>query len=267
MPKRPENAVVLDGITHEIQAADKAEILVLADLHIGDRHSDVRLIQELVNSVRDIPNRYAILAGDIMNNAIIGSKSDTYTETMAPMDQMSYAVKLLEPIKDKILAVVPGNHEDRTTRTVGFDLTLAICAQLGIAQCYRENAALLFVKFGKKERWTSPCLLFLHQPRAWRRQESGRQAEQLAGLWTDNRHRYLCSRTYTSARVLQGQFVQGIVGQMHSGVAREAVCQHGICLEVWWLRDEGRLSAAKQQLPCDYPVRERTQNECYSLRR
>lgn len=151
MPKRPENAVVLDGITHEIEAADKAEILVLADLHIGDRHSDVRLIQGLIDSVRDTPHRYAILAGDIMNNAIIGSKSDTYSEVLSPMDQMSYAVKLLEPIKDKILAVVPGNHEDRTTRVAGFDLTLAICAQLGIATCYREDAALLLVRFGKKK--------------------------------------------------------------------------------------------------------------------
>ena len=149
MPIRKRNDVFMDGIVKRFDRDTKSiEILVLADLHIGDKQSDVRLVQSLVDSVRDTPNRYAILAGDLMNNAIIGSKSDVYTATISPTDQMRYAVTLLTPIKDKILAVVPGNHEERTSRVSGFDLTLAICAELGIPGVYRENSALLLISLG-----------------------------------------------------------------------------------------------------------------------
>lgn len=154
MAKRPKTAVVMDGIIQKLpETLKSAEILVLADLHIGDMQSDVRLIKELIDSVAETPSRYAILAGDIMNNAIIGSKGDTYTATLSPTEQLQYAVELLKPIAEKILAVVPGNHEERTTRTAGFDLTAAICTELGIPSVYRENAALLFVSLGRALNW------------------------------------------------------------------------------------------------------------------
>ena len=149
MPNRKKRDVFIEGIVKRFDRdIERLEILVLADLHIGDRQSDVRLVQSLVDSVRDTPERYCILAGDLMNNALIGSKSDVYTAPMSPTEQMQYAVKLLAPISDKILAVVPGNHEERTTRNAGFDLTLAICAELGIPSVYRENSALLILSLG-----------------------------------------------------------------------------------------------------------------------
>lgn len=150
MPRRDRNTIAMDGIVQSLGAEfDEIEIIVLADLHIGDRQADVRLIQSLIDSVRDTPNRFCILAGDLLQNATIGSKSDVYTQKMSPYEQLAYAVTLLKPIADKCLACVPGNHEERTSRSSGISLTATICAELGIAECYRDTSALLFVKFGK----------------------------------------------------------------------------------------------------------------------
>jgi predicted phosphodiesterase len=59
-------------------------------------------------------------------------------------------VKIFEPIKDKILAVLPGNHESRVYKSDGLDITELMCAQLGIPQKYSSTTALLFIRFGKQ---------------------------------------------------------------------------------------------------------------------
>ena len=73
---------------------------------------------------------------------------------MEQMDQLSQCVKIFEPIKDKILAVLPGNHENRIYRADGIDITEMMCAQLGIASRYSPTTALLFVRFGSGNRKT-----------------------------------------------------------------------------------------------------------------
>lgn len=93
-------------------------------------------------------NAFVILNGDIMNNATKTSVSDCYAEEIPPMEQMERFVALFEPIKDKILAVTSGNHENRTYIKEGIDLTAVACKQLGIEDRYSKTSALIFVKFG-----------------------------------------------------------------------------------------------------------------------
>lgn len=84
-----------------------------------------------------------------MNNATKTSVSDCYAEEIPPMEQMERFVALFEPIKDKILAVTSGNHENRTYIKEGIDLTAVACKQLGIEDRYSKTSALIFVKFGQ----------------------------------------------------------------------------------------------------------------------
>jgi hypothetical protein len=67
------------------------------------------------------------------------------------MEQLQQCVALFEPIKDKILAVLPGNHEQRIWRSDGIDITQLMCNQLGIPDKYSSTTALLFVRFGKSK--------------------------------------------------------------------------------------------------------------------
>lgn len=133
----------------DLPYAEKIEIIPLADLHLGDSMSDFKLIMERIEYIKNTENVYCILGGDLMDTAISSSVGDTYGANLKPMDQLSQCVKIFEPIKDKILAVLPGNHENRVYRSDGIDITEMMCAQLGISAKYSPTTALLFIRFGK----------------------------------------------------------------------------------------------------------------------
>lgn len=125
------------------------ELLPLADFHIGDAMADWKLIQSLLKHIEETPNCYCVLGGDLMDTAIASSIGDTYSANIQPMEQLATCVKLFDPIKDKILAVVGGNHENRIYKSDGIDTTQLMCNQLGIGDKYSATTALLFVRFGK----------------------------------------------------------------------------------------------------------------------
>jgi predicted phosphodiesterase len=133
----------------DLPYAEKIEIIPLADLHLGDSMSDFKLIMERIEYIKNTENVYCILGGDLMDTAISSSVGDTYGANLKPMDQLSQCVKIFEPIKDKILAVLPGNHENRVYRSDGIDITEMMCAQMGISAKYSPTTALLFIRFGK----------------------------------------------------------------------------------------------------------------------
>ena len=132
----------------DLPYADKIEIHPMADLHIGDAHCDYQSILARIEYIKKTPNAYVILDGDLMDTAIASSVGDTYGATLTPMEQLQECVKLFEPIKDRILAVLPGNHENRVYRTDGIDITQLMCSQLGLQGKYSSTSALLFIRFG-----------------------------------------------------------------------------------------------------------------------
>lgn len=145
---------------------ESIEIHTFADLHIGDTHCDMALIRERIKGVAATKNAYAILNGDLLNNATITSVSDTYSEDAPPMEQIKRCVDLFEPIKDKIIAVTTGNHEARTYRKEGIDLTEVIAMQMGLHERYSQGACVIFIRFGtdrsegrgRKRRYSIYCI-------------------------------------------------------------------------------------------------------------
>lgn len=132
----------------DLPYADVIEIIPMADLHIGDSQCDYKLILERIEYIKNTKNAYCILDGDLMDTAIASSIGDTYSANIQPMEQLKHCVTIFEPIKDKILAVLPGNHENRVYKSDGIDITEIMCAQLGIADKYSPTTALIFIRFG-----------------------------------------------------------------------------------------------------------------------
>lgn len=127
---------------------DSIEVHPLADLHIGDAACNYKDIVAELEYIKNTPNCYCILDGDLMDTAIKSSIGDTYGANLQPMEQLKACVKLFEPIRDKILAVSSGNHENRCYKQDGIDLTALMCSQLGIADRYTETTALVYIRFG-----------------------------------------------------------------------------------------------------------------------
>lgn len=124
------------------------ELHVFSDWHIGDKHCKLKEITDQIDAVKENPNAFVICNGDLMNNATKTSVSDSYSEEIPPMQQIEQLVGLLEPVKDRILMMTQGNHEARTYRNDGIDLTSLVAVQLGCADCYCREGGLLFLRFG-----------------------------------------------------------------------------------------------------------------------
>ena len=124
------------------------EIHTFADEHIGDEHCDIKKLKERIEYVKNNPNAYCILNGDILDNATKTSIGDTYTQELSPMEQLQFATDLFSPIKDKILCITHGNHENRTYKKEGINLSYLIASQLGLENRYTPTSAVLFIRFG-----------------------------------------------------------------------------------------------------------------------
>lgn len=120
--------------------------------HIGDTHCDLNGIREMIAEVQADKNAYVICNGDLMNNATKTSVSDCYAETIPPMQQINLLTELLKPIKDRILMFTQGNHEARTYRTDGIDLTAIVANNLGALDRYAREGGLLFLRVGTLSR-------------------------------------------------------------------------------------------------------------------
>lgn len=131
-----------------LEENNNIQIYVLSDMHIGDSNADLPTLKKIIEHIKNTPNMYVILLGDILNTALKTSKSDIYSETLNVMEAQKLALELLFPIKDKILAMTPGNHENRVWKEVGVDLALWLAEKLGVQDRYRNNNIALTIQFG-----------------------------------------------------------------------------------------------------------------------
>lgn len=133
--------------------SDLKEIHVypIADLHIGSAACKIKEIKEYIKMIAEDPIGYAVVLGDLCNTATKASVSDVYDELMTPMEEMETAVEILEPIKDRILLMIEGNHERRINKAEGVCITKVIARQLGIVDKFDASSAVLFLRFGASE--------------------------------------------------------------------------------------------------------------------
>ena len=131
------------------QDISQLEIHTFADEHIGDEHCDIKRLLTRIDYVKNTPNAYCILNGDILDNATRTSIGDVYTQEFDPMGQLQKAIEIFSPITDKILCITHGNHENRTYKKEGINLSRLIANQLGLADKYTPTSAVLFIRFGK----------------------------------------------------------------------------------------------------------------------
>ena len=130
------------------------ELHIFADEHLGDEHSDLKRLLSRIEYVKNTPNAYCILNGDIIDNATKTSIGDTYTQVFNPMEQLAKAVEIFAPIKDKILCITHGNHENRTYKKEGINLSGLIAKQLGLEDKYTPTSACMFIRFGNGQSST-----------------------------------------------------------------------------------------------------------------
>lgn len=139
-PKAYVHHIGTDDKGHEqpyllVQLPDfKGKVIIapLFDVHYGNFAHEHEKFLGYIRWVKETPNVYVILGGDLIENAIDDGRGMTYDQTENPMTQLDRITRLLAPIAHKILVSVPGNHEDRTYKKTGVDFAELLAHRLGV---------------------------------------------------------------------------------------------------------------------------------------
>jgi hypothetical protein len=140
---------------------DKAEVMFLNDIHIGSEGTDIDYVEEKLKREAKKPNLYFGLGGDFIDNGIKSSKAGPYHQTMMPREQKKTAVRLFSHIRDKILYILPGNHEAKSAQEVDDNPAYDIAAKLDLEDVFRESIAIARLDVGKDTDHNRPWRYYL----------------------------------------------------------------------------------------------------------
>jgi hypothetical protein len=110
----------------------KIQIALLFDVHYGNFAHKHEKFLSYINWIKENDNVYAVLGGDLMENALDDGRGMTYDQTRNPATQFDDMVRLLSPIAHKILCATTGNHENRTYKKTGIDVMKLLADKLEV---------------------------------------------------------------------------------------------------------------------------------------
>lgn len=127
-------------------------IYAIGDVHVGAETFNESAIRKKLKHIQEDRAGCLVLVGDLGDFGLKNSKTNTYRATEQPAQQIEHIYELFKPVADKIVACVPGNHEERLVREVGICPLYDLCVRWGIEDVYRENLAIVKLIFGSKQK-------------------------------------------------------------------------------------------------------------------
>lgn len=128
---------------------DCVEIYPIHDTHFGNECCDMKKYFKLRDHILSARNRFVIWVGDLMENALPGSKSDPLTQTMNPFQQQEFVTEQFTMLKDRTIAIVDGNHEgNRSLKMAGLYPLFSAASIAGIPERFRSAYAIVDIAVG-----------------------------------------------------------------------------------------------------------------------
>ena len=119
---------------------DRVLLKVLSDVHLGHiEHNSKKFLAD-IKLIQDTPNMFTTLNGDMIENGLKDTHG-TFDQILTPHEQVwgrendpsqPGLVKLLWPIRHKIWWALPGNHEQRSSRSGNMCPLKAACKVLDV---------------------------------------------------------------------------------------------------------------------------------------
>ena len=150
-------------INKQVSTTGLVKVYAVGDLHAGAIQSNLKGWERFNQIILDDPKAYVIFLGDMMNNATKSSVSNPYEDIMRPRDQKIYLKEHLADLAkaDRILAILPGNHENRSLKEADDSPMYDVAAKLDLEDIYRDNLALIKLNVGTT-RYNSYVILATH---------------------------------------------------------------------------------------------------------
>ena len=122
-------------------------VIPLGDIHLGNKGCDEERLYEVVNYIKNKERCYCILMGDyvdainyldprfdsrqVNSRYILGDDKTLSLENMIQR-QVSDFLRIVTPIKDKIIGIISGNHEETVRKYHHWDITQHLAYELGV---------------------------------------------------------------------------------------------------------------------------------------
>ena len=117
-------------------------------MHTGDILFNHVLFHRFVQMILAEPYRFIVVNGDMMNNNLRHSVGSPYDDLISPDDQRKEVVRMLMPMQDRILCINGGNHENRTKKEAGLDVSSIMADDLGVP--YNEDENFIKLSIGSR---------------------------------------------------------------------------------------------------------------------
>ncbi|KKN73820.1 hypothetical protein LCGC14_0396220 [marine sediment metagenome] len=135
-------------VTKDLVEFSKIYLVPLADWHIGATGVALGVISGYIDWIKQRPNAFTILNGDLMNCAGKTTSAELFDDLITPDTAYAQVRAMLLPIKDKIIMITRGNHEEMVFRQVGADYMMRLAYDLGDVP-YRPNGGMFGIRLGK----------------------------------------------------------------------------------------------------------------------
>ena len=106
-------------------------IIPISDVHHGNPLFSLPHFKRTLKFLEE-PNVFGFLNGDMCESSIRTSKGEIFRQVGTPQDQRDWVIEQFLPVKDKLLGMTIGNHEERIYNEVGMDICQDIAKALGI---------------------------------------------------------------------------------------------------------------------------------------
>ncbi len=132
-------------VVKDLRQYNQIYLVPLADLHIGCCDVALDVIQGYIDWIKEHENAFTILNGDLMNCATKDSTPELYDDLVTPDQAYTQLKVLLEPIKNRILMITRGGHEEHIYRVSGHDYMAQLANDLGDIP-YRPDGGMLGIR-------------------------------------------------------------------------------------------------------------------------
>ncbi len=122
-------------------------VVPLFDVHYGSNGHRENKFQKYLKWIAKTPGLYIILGGDLMDNALDDGRGMSYDQYIPPQSQLDDMTEMLAPLAHRVLTMFPGNHEWRTYKKTGIDISKILADRLNIP--YHTGPVLLNILAGE----------------------------------------------------------------------------------------------------------------------
>lgn len=123
-------------------------VVILSDVHIGAADFNQELFERYMDIIDEL-NAYVILGGDILEFAVPTHIPEAmWEQTLSTDQQFKYTRKLFDRFRDRIIFSCSGNHEWRSYKKIGIDISEHLARDLGCF--YTPNGGYIGLNVGKE---------------------------------------------------------------------------------------------------------------------